>query len=178
MAVTTLGSTHLEITRNHEVQRQNNFELVINDLANSRELTLACENAQIPSMDNDIVELDYGNNKASVAGKASTQDMSVSFKDFIGADVEKIIVDWRAKVYNPVDDAIGFAADYKKSARLIKWAPDGSVERVWIVKGMWPSAVTWGTLDHTSGEKVIIEVTFKVDRCYREGFTVGTSKQG
>ena len=161
----TLGASHLA-TEGWEVQRSNNFEISIADVG-GRTLTLAVESGFLPSEENEIIELNYGNSKVKVAGIVSFQDGSLVLKDAIAQDIEKIIVDWRKLVYDPETDKIGFAVNYKKQARVIQYAPDGTMERTWKIIGAWPSNVEYGELNYTSSEKKTITVTLAYDKALR-----------
>jgi len=174
--VLQLGPSHLQEKVDYEVQRPYNFELHITGLptGEGKDLTLSLENSIIPPMNSEVTELDYGNSKTYVTGKVAAEDMTATYKNFIGKDIEKMLVDWRALVYNPKDDAIGFAADYKKKGFFLEFAPDGSRKREWEIQGIWPQAISWGNYDMTAGsDKILIEVTFKIDKAFRTDFKVG-----
>lgn len=161
----TLGASHLA-TENWEVQRQNNFEISIADVG-GRTLTLSVESGFLPAESNEIIELNFGNSKVKVAGIANFEDGTLVLKDVIEKDTEQIIVDWRKQVYDPETDKVGLAVNYKKQARVIQWAPDGSMERTWKIIGAWPSTVNYGTLDYTASDKKTIEVTITYDKAIR-----------
>jgi hypothetical protein len=161
----TLGAAHLA-SENWEVQRQNNFEISIAGVG-GRALTLAVESGFLPAESNEIIELNFGNSKVKVAGIATFEDGTLVVKDIIQQDTEKVIRDWRKQVYNPETDAVGLAVNYKKQARVIQWAPDGSLERTWKIIGAWPSTVNYGTLDYTASDKKTIEITLTYDKALR-----------
>lgn len=161
----TLGASHLA-SDNWEVQRQNNFEISIAGVG-GRTLTLAVEAGFLPAESNEIIELNFGNSKVKVAGIANFEDGTLSLRDAIAQDIEKIVVDWRKQVYDPETDRVGLAVNYKKQGRVIQWAPDGSMERTWKIIGCWPSTVNYGTLDYTASDKKLIEITLTYDKAIR-----------
>lgn len=166
---TTLGASHLA-SANFEVQRTNNFEIQVDcstDTEKQRTITLAIVGGFLPSESNEVISLNYSNTTVTVAGKANANGSgSLTIRDFLqdGSDVEKIIDDWRAQVYDKETDAIGFAADYKKTAMVTQYAPDGSYMRVWKLKGVWPSAVEYGQVSYDSPGVKTINVTLQYDK--------------
>lgn len=165
MAVEVLGPSHFS-SENWELQRTNNFEISISGVGESeRLLTLAVASGFLPDEGNDPIDVSYGNTKVSVAGVFSgATDGSISIRDVIQKDVEALIEEWRYTVYNKDTDAIGMAFDYKKQARIVQYAPDGSHERTWKLEGVWPSRVNYGTLDYESNDVKKIELTLRYDK--------------
>lgn len=160
----TLGASHLA-GAGWELQRTNNFEISIEGIGETeRLLTLSVVSGALPSESNEVMEVQYGNSRIKVAGNYSIDSGSLTIRDFIQKDVEKLIEDWRATVYNKDTDGVGFAADYKKQARIIQFAPDGTHERTWKIEGVWPSAVRYGNLDNTSSGLKQIEITLEYDK--------------
>lgn len=169
-----LNASFMTYESKYEVQRTNNFRFVI-DLSeitnatgsNSGEIIeLACSATGLPSTSNDPIEVDYGNSQVKVAGKATTDDIEVTVNDFIEPDVEAILYAWRMKVYNPSTGKVGWAVNYKKQARIIQYGPNGEVQRGWIIDGVWPTTLSLGDLDYSSGDKKQISMTLSVDTAY------------
>lgn len=176
----TLGSSHFA-TQTWEIQRTNNFEIQISGLddlvgaGSARLITLAVESGFLPSEQSNVVELNYSNTVSKVAGTTTYSSGNLVVKDAIQEDIEKIIRTWRKHVYDPTGDvlgtkdAVGLAFNYKKDARVIQYAPDGTLERTWILQGVWPSSVDYGPLDYTSaGAKKTITMTIEYDKAIRE----------
>lgn len=161
----SLGASHLA-SAGWEVQRQNNFEISIPDVG-GRTLTLAIDQGFLPNESTDPVKLDYGNSVVNVAGKTTYSDGQIVIKDIIQQDTEKIVTAWRKQVYDPETDRVGFAVEYKKQARIIEYAPDGTLARTWKIIGAFPTSVNYGTLDYSSGDKKTIEMTITYDKAIR-----------
>ena len=172
-----LGASHLA-SDGYEVQRTNNFEITISgigeitgDMSHPDTITLAVESGFLPSEDNSVQALNYGNTHVKVAGTVTYTGGSLVVKDIISEneDIEAIIVAWRKAVYNPETDQIGLAFNYKKEGTIIQYAPDGSMERVWKLQGVWPKSVNYGTLDYGSGGSIkTIEVGIEYDKAMIE----------
>lgn len=170
----TLGASHYT-TETWEVQRTNNFEISIAGLETlvgagaSRLLTLAVTSAFLPSEQTNDVQLNYGNALVHVAGTTTYGSPgTVVVNDAIQEDIENLIVEWRKSVYNPDTDQVGLAFDYKMDARLVQYAPDGTLERTWKLTGVFPLSVDYGPLDYTSqGAAKQISMTLSYDKAYR-----------
>lgn len=166
--IEVLGSSHLA-DQGYEIQRTNNFEIQVDipgaDTTALRGLTLAVVSGFLPNESNEVISLNYGNTTITVAGKANVNGSgSLVVRDIIGLDTEKLIDDWRRSVYNKETDAIGFAADYKKEAKVTQCAPDGTLLAVWDLTGVWPSAVDYGQISHDSPGVKTVNITLQYDK--------------
>ena len=181
MAVEYMGASHLA-SDGYEVQRTNNFEIILSGLgeitgnaSDTRTIKLAIESGFLPSEENTVQELNYFNTNIKVAGTATYSGGSIVVKDIIsqGSDIESIIVAWRKAVYDPTPnsattDRIGLAFNYKTDARVVQYAPDGSMERTWKLLGVWPSSVNYGNLEYGSGGSIkTIEIALQYDKAIR-----------
>lgn len=165
MADRQLGASFMSNNRSYEVQRTNNFEVVFQGLSDT--VTLAVASCSIGTESNEPLELPYGNTRVKVAGQTSFDDVSLVVNDFIKADLEKEIVAWRNQVYNPKNDAIGWAEDYKRVGRLYQFAPDGTCDRVYYLQGCWPSSVEISEFNYDGADKKQLTLTISVDKAYR-----------
>lgn len=164
-----MNAMHLSANKSYEVQRTNNFEIVIADLGeDARTLALAVTSFPAPTQGNSAISLSYQNANVKVAGTRDLSDFSLTVKDLITADVEQIVNEWHKSVYDPETGEIGWAADYKKSASLYEYSPDGSYVRTWKLVGVWPSNVDYGSFSYDSGGAREITITLSVDQAYRE----------
>lgn len=160
----TLGASHLA-SAGWEIQRKNNFVLSVPGIGeNEQVLTLAVVSCALPTESNEVITLNYGNTNIKVAGTANTEGGTVVVRDYLQKDMEQVIDNWRSSVWNKSTDAIGFAANYKKQARIIQYAPDGTYERTWKVEGIWPSQVSYGDLSNNDGGVKEIQITLQYDK--------------
>lgn len=160
----SLGPMHMSNVREYEIQRTNNFELILEGFGN--EFTLCVESCPLPTISNDPIELAYGNSKVKVAGQATFDDIELQVKDAIKIDMEYKLWEWRKSVYDPETDRIGWAADYKRNGRIHQYAPDGTYTRSWRVQGCWPTNINSGELNYDGSEKKLISMTLAVDKAY------------
>lgn len=167
MAKYVLGADFLASNRDYEVQRTNNFQVQFN-IDGAETLMFAVESFPLPTIANEPLELPHGNTRVKVAGQASFEGGDLVVKDFIVADTEKVIEQWRRKVYDPETDQIGWAADYKVTGYVYEFSPDGSVSRTWKLLGCWPSSVSYGELSNDGSDKKQITITITYDKAIRQ----------
>lgn len=157
-----------------EPQRTNHFEVTISGVGEElvlgdADFSLAINSFSLPNITNDPIEIAHGNSRRKYAGQTvfgGAETLEVT--DYIGKDIEKIVNDWRLKVYNPEDDTMGLAGSYKKDGIITEFAPDGAKRRQWMIKGMWPSGVAFGdTLSMDGSEVKKITMTIAYDRAWR-----------
>ena len=168
----SMGPMHLSNLREYEIQRTNNFELVLDEFGNW--FTLSVESCPLPTITNSAIELAYGNSKVKVAGQAEFDQISLVVKDAIELDVEYQLWQWRKQVYDPETDKIGWAADYKKNGYIYQYAPDGTCARGWRMLGIWPENFESGEMNYDGGDKKNITMSLNVDKAWpdSEGRTV------
>lgn len=163
--IESLGASHLA-SQGFEVQRTNNFEIQIEGVTpTTRTLILSVVSGFLPNESNEVISLNYGNTQITVAGAARPNNSgTLVVRDLVQLDIEQAIDEWRATVYNKETDAIGFAYDYKKDAKVIQYAPDGTLLRTWNLEGVWPSAVDYGQVSYESAGVKTISVTLQYDK--------------
>ena len=166
----------------YQPQLQNHFELVIklnrdlqggqneNKLSKLRRyLNLAVTSFSLPTITTTPIDIPYGNTTIHIAGKTEFGGAnSITCIDYIGADIERIIYNWQNLVTNPETGQQGWAYNYKCDAEIIEYAPDGSSLSTWVLRGLWPSEVNYGSLDKSSGDLKQIEVTLSYDLAYKK----------
>ena len=152
---------HLSNNKSYEVQRNNHFELIIPKMGD--DFTLVVSRCNFPEIGVDVVELNYGNTKAKVAGLVNLGEGSIDVRDSIIKDTEKKINAWQKQVYNPETGKMGWAHSYKRDCQVNQYAPDGTYVRSWVLEGAWPSNVTYGEGDYTNGDAKTITMTLQYD---------------
>ena len=174
---TKMGSWHMIDRNEYEPQRTNNFEIVFPNLgslftidqgillpANSSELlTLSVKSVSSPETNIDKLTVSYGNTSVNFAGRPTYSDITIVVNDFIGLQTERILMAWSKKVFNPKDETIGFASDYKRDGYLIQYGPNGTFERKTQLRGCFPGTVSPGDFSNDDNSLREISVTFYVD---------------
>jgi len=166
----------------YEPQRSNHFEVYIylpailcnGDAAKIEQwrkyITLATTDFSLPSITVAPVQIPYGNTKINLAGSVEYGGAdTLTCVDFIGADVEGILYAWQNLVYNPETAQIGWAYNYKTDAKVLEYSGDGECLSSWILRGVWPSGVTYGD-SLTKGDSAVknVSVTLSYDLAYRK----------
>lgn len=141
-----LGTYHMANDNAFEPQRTNNFEVQITGLGTeqSQVITLSVASYDAPTISQQPIEINYGNNIIKFAGKPSFQDSNITLNDYIGKEVEKILSDWQKLSYDYNTQKIGWASDYKKTGYLIEYDPSGGSPRQWMLVGCWLSSLQLG----------------------------------
>jgi hypothetical protein len=148
-----------------EPQRQNNFSVEVSLGSADRDLiVMGLHGFTLPTQSNDIVEVEFQNEKRKVAGQVTVDEGSLVLKDFVDADTRGAILRWRKLVYDVQTGNIGLASSYKKTANVVMTGPDGSSTRVAKLVGAWPSADPAVELSSEGAEKLLMEVPIQVDK--------------
>lgn len=155
---------------NYEPQRQNNgvFRVQLGDADQSALISLASESFNLPTETSGVVEMHWLNESRKVAGKTVFEDITLTLKDFVDVNTHQACLGWRREVYNPVNGAVGLAANYKKQATVEVFAPNGGLMRRWLLIGCWPMSLNAGSVDHSSEDYNRIEMSLSVDKAYED----------
>lgn len=185
-----LGTYHMANVHTFEPQRTNNFEVQITGMGeDGKTLTLAVANYSAPTIEQNIIEVDYGNNRIKFAGKPTFNNSSITLNDFIGQEVEKKLSDWQKLAYDYETQRVGWAyskdgagntfndnqgnpvyGGYKKTAYLIEYAPDGSMPRSWVLVGCWIQSLNLGNFTQEGNSVRQIECTLVYDYAIPEEY--------
>ncbi len=176
---TQLGTYHMVQDERYEPQRVNNFELQITGLEGlttvdrglslgsastvSEFITLSVATYSAPQINVTPITVSYGNNKIKFAGTPEFPDGQIVLNDYIGANIERILMAWQKLVYNPKTQAVGKAVDYKKTAYLHEFSPDGSIDRQWEIRGCWPSSINLGDFNQEGNAVRTVTLTLQYD---------------
>jgi len=154
-------------TGGFEPQRENNFQVVIDDpaIAEGDLLYLAIRNVSIPANKDEALEIRWGNEVRYVTSTTSPEECTLKVRDYVDKAVRQRLLEWRRRVFNPLTGAKGLATDYKKNCSLVLFAPDGvQFQRECRLVGMWPMNDPGGALTMDSQGQVDLDITFKVDK--------------
>jgi len=149
----------------HEPARVNNCTLEFMDVEGDDALKIAVESFPLPKRTIGIIEAGYLNEKRKFAGNPVYEDVAVVYKDLVTADIARILERWFDKVHDATTGTTGLASRYKKAGKAISYAPNGSMERVWNLLGVWPSAFDPGDADMSGEDFLRINITFTIDKC-------------
>ena len=174
-----MGTYHMVNHSGFEPQRTNNFEVqiaglnslipagtnkVINLPSPGQLITLSVATYSAPQINIGNIPISYGNNKIKFAGLPEFPDSSIVLNDYIGIDVENILSTWQSCVYNPQNQCVGLAKNYKKTAYLHEYDPAGTNVRSWELDGVWISQLQLGDFNQEGNAARQITCTLVYDR--------------
>lgn len=149
-----------------EPQRKYNFsvEFFLPAQRDAELISLAIETFSMPTESHNRIELNYGNVKRYVAGKASYDNASMTCKDFVDAGTLRALVAWSQKTYNPVTDNVGLAREYKTLGTVVLAAPDGTHERYLDLVGVYIDSIKFADLSVADNNINMVTVSFSIDK--------------
>lgn len=153
-----------------EPQRLCHFmlEVYLGDVAGQEAIQLSLASVSHPFNATEEKVIDYINEKIYYAGKTFYEPGTFSCWDFVDKPTYAALLRWRKQVYDHNTGKVGLSRDYKKTARLIMFGPDGSAERIWRLEGVWPVSVRGADFDMASADPQRIGVTFRYDKAIPE----------
>lgn len=158
------GTAHMVSSAGFEPQRNNNFEVQIIGLEGAKKIMLAVASYSAPQININPIVIHYANNSIKYAGKPEFPDSTIVLNDYIGLNIEKVLVDWQKQVYDSETERIGLAVKYKKTAYLIEYSPDGRSYRQWKIYGCWPSQLQLGEFSQDGNALRQITLSLTYDR--------------
>lgn len=145
-----------------EFLRTNFFTITVPDVCQES----AIQTTTVPAWVIDPIEVGHGNIKAKFAGQVNVEDWQITLLDALEQSSEATKwVTWYEKIYKWAGNGFlaSTAANYKKQGTLMEYTPTGTIEHVWILKGIWPNNIAWGELTYEDGDKKVLTVTLSID---------------
>jgi len=127
-------------------------------------LMLSVNEASVPHLQQNVIEVKRGNTVMKFAGAVSYDAGSLKFEDYIGADTKSALYAWRRLSFNKEDETIGRAEDYKINATLVEYTPDHRQIRYWDLIGVWVSDIQEDPFSQDSDGKRVVSVSISYDR--------------
>jgi hypothetical protein len=146
-----------------DVRRTNNFVVTILDVTDNSDLDLVIQQAFLPKVSLNVLELRRGNDALKFAGVASWEGGQITILDTLQRTELDAVLAWFKQTYNWKTREIGIASEYKKAGYISEFAADGRYMRKWPISGMWISNIDPGSLDAAQGEFKQITFTIQID---------------
>lgn len=127
-------------------------------------LALSLRDYNGPEVTLDKLSIRTGNGQVHYAGTPSISDSTISFTDYIGKKTEYILLAWYAMAHNVKNDKIGFKEYYAQDGILYKWAPNGTRQISWKLKGCWINSYSVGQFSRTNPDLRQFSTTIVYDR--------------
>ena len=116
-----------------------------------------------PTIANGEITLDHINVQRYVKGKSVWNTITVSLYDAIVPRGAQAVMDWVRLHHESATGRDGYSSFYKKEIKLRQLSPLGEVIEEWILKGAYIVDANFGSLDWSSEEVVMIEMTLRYD---------------
>jgi hypothetical protein len=166
-----LISTNLDSVRSYQWEIHFQGLPPIGDFQQGKSLTLAAKQVtQIGHMVEDI-EVHRFNEKVYYPGKASTEDLKVTFDNLYQPQMADLLYNWFQGTYNPVDgrsgtmrSTTGSSSKVKGTAVVLQMDGKGNVVGGTKLYGVYPKAWKLAEFNYaTSNEFHTIEMTLRFD---------------
>lgn len=126
-----------------------------------------CKAANMPSLDQGEIVIDYINTDFKVKAKSRWQDMTVTLYDPVVPSAAQAVHDWIEVHHNSQSGIDGYAfGGYKKDIQIWALDPMGVPVEQWKISGAFISAANWGDMDWAGEDAKTIELTIKYDYAY------------
>jgi len=166
MSPLALNANHIAATAGggFEPQRKNNFMVILTPPGGDGEvIELSLMSFPLHKETTGVIKIPYLNEERKVAGKTEYAAKELKVRDYVNESIAKTLLDWRRKVFDPANGKVGLASSYKVDAKVVLFAPDGTLTRTWDLHGVWPSAFDMGGGDMSTADPVEITCTLEVD---------------
>lgn len=127
-------------------------------------LALSLRNFTGPTMSIEPISIRTGNGEVKYAGTPTISTSPITFTDYIGMKTEYILLAWYTMAHNVKNDKIGFKEYYSQDGFLYKWAPNGTRQINWWLKGCWISEFAQGEFNRQSPEQRMFSSTIQYDK--------------
>lgn len=178
----------LHIVRNpslYEPARNNNFDLIINDvdrllregvdpaMATEEDyitgvgeiIRISAENFPVPNYSLEPVPVRRVNSTIKYAGGPTWSSGKFKCTDFVGARTKDALMALKAQAYDINHDVLHEASNYKHTWEVIEYNIDYTKKlRSWYLYGAWISDCQEGDFSHDDSGKRSIDVTVEFDR--------------
>ncbi len=187
MDTTQFGTYHLaDLPEEYEIARGNDFEFIVTGvdnilragadesddnarITNAQEvLYFSVASVSVPHFTQEAISVNRGNSTMKFAGKPSFGDLNLVVNEYIGADTKSALMAWQRLSGDILNDAVGSAADYKKTCYLVERDPSYKLVRTWKLINCWVSGISEGEYSYDDTGKKTISATIAYDRAIPE----------
>jgi hypothetical protein len=135
-------------------------------------LALGFKTANIPQRKIARGEIQYFNGTVFYPARPEPLgEMSVTFHDYINALVREALEGWCNIVYEEDTGLMALSSQVKIDATLVLFGANGVVGRTYDLEGVFPMGKPDFPIDHGTGDPVMMEMSFSVDRIKAAGIS-------
>lgn len=163
-------------------KKKNRWEFSVIDLIDMENFTspvLPPNTAARPSLTFKEIQIEHLVETISIPGKPEWGVLDVSLYDI--QCKENPLFKWLKRLYDPFagkyNTLVGrsYKTSYKISTAQLRMLNGcGEVLEIWVYEGLWVQKIDWGQLEMSSGDIVMVDISFKYDRAYQSLSNVGT----
>lgn len=127
-----------------------------------------------PDISIEETEINFLNEKTWIPGKASWEQMTVTYYDLASADLS--LYSWLAGVYdftNLCRWQNSRRAEYAGTGFLFILDGCGAIMEKWTLGDMWPTSIKFGELDYSSTDTLDVELTLRYSKVSYQNFCGG-----
>ena len=137
--------------------------------------TLACKQVSQVGFSTEAIEVHRVNDKVFYPGKASPEDLTVTFDNLYNPQIANKLWRWFSSIYNPVTGKFnGNGGNFKSSmAKLVQLDAQGQPLMETRLFGVFPTAWKSAEYNYGTNDFHTIEMSFKYD--FMEQDTTGTA---
>lgn len=127
-------------------------------------LALSIRDFTGPSVSVDPISIKTGNGTVQYAGSPTIGTAPISFTDYIGQQTEAILFAWYSMAHNIKNDKIGFKEYYAQDGILYRWAPNGTRQISWELRGCWINEFNLGQYSRSNPDLRQFSTTIYYDK--------------
>ena len=116
-----------------------------------------------PKVNHNIIKVQYKNLETKFKGKTSVDNITIEFRDAIGASVYQKLWQWSREHTDFGTGKGGYAAAYKKDLILYMESPDGLPMQKWVLYGCVVESLDGGDLNMTDDSIAGVKLTLAYD---------------
>ena len=119
--------------------------------------------SSLPSINQNATEIQFMNTSTWVLGRYTWEDITVTFRQFIGPSTSQALMEWVRLESESVTGRQGYAAGYKRNITISMTDPTGVVVQKWVLINAFPTTVNFGDLAYDTDDISTAEMTIKYD---------------
>jgi hypothetical protein len=119
--------------------------------------------SSLPSINQNVTELQFLNTSTWVLGRYTWEDLTITFRQFIGPSTAQALMEWIRLESESVTGRQGYAAGYKRNITISMLDPTGVAVQKWVLINAFPTTANFGDLGYDSDDVSTAEISLKYD---------------
>ena len=119
--------------------------------------------SSLPSINQNATELQFLNTSTWVLGRYTWEDLTITFRQFIGPSTAQSLMEWIRLESESVTGRQGYAAGYKRNITISMLDPTGVAVQKWVLINAFITTANFGDLGYDGDDVATAECTFKYD---------------